>query len=35
MNFAGKCMDLENIILNEVTQVPKDIHSMYSVISGY
>jgi hypothetical protein len=35
MNFAGKWMELENIILREVTQSQKDIHGMYSVISGY
>jgi hypothetical protein len=33
--FAGKCMELENIILSEVTQTPKYIHGMYSLISGY
>ena len=32
MNFAGK---LENIILGEVTQTPKDMHGMSSLISGY
>jgi hypothetical protein len=26
MNFSGKYMKLENIILNEVTQTPKDMH---------
>jgi hypothetical protein len=35
MNFAGKWMKLENIILNEVTQTPKDMHGMYSLIHGY
>ena len=35
MNFAGKQMELENIILSEVTQTKKDMHSMYSLISGY
>ena len=35
MNFAGKWMELENIILSEVTQTPKDMSSMYSLISGY
>jgi hypothetical protein len=35
MNFAGKWMELENIILSEVTQTQKDIHSIYSLISGY
>ena len=27
--------ELENIILSEVTQPQKDMHVMYSVISGY
>ena len=27
MNFTGKWMELENIILSEVTQTQKDIHS--------
>jgi hypothetical protein len=31
MNFAGKCMELENITLNGVTQSQKD---MFSLISG-
>jgi hypothetical protein len=35
LNFAGKWMELENIILGEVTQTQKDMHSMYSLISGY
>jgi hypothetical protein len=35
MNFAGKGMELENIILSEVTQTQKGMHSMYSLISGY
>ena len=35
MNFAEKWMELENIILNEVTQTQKDMHSMYSLISVY
>jgi hypothetical protein len=34
MNFAGKWMELENIILSEVTQSQKDMHGMYS-LSGY
>ena len=36
-SFAGKWMELENIILteSEVTQTQKDIHGMYSLISGY
>jgi hypothetical protein len=35
LNFAGKWMELENTILSEVTQTQKDMHSMYSLISGY
>jgi hypothetical protein len=35
MNFAGKWVELENIIRTEVTQIQKDIHGMYSLISGY
>ena len=35
LSFAGKWMELENIILSEVTQTPKDMHGMYSLISGY
>jgi hypothetical protein len=35
MDFAGKWMEFENVILNEVTQTQKDMHSMYSLISGY
>ena len=32
--FAGKWMELENI-LSEVIQTQKDVHGMYSLISGY
>ena len=28
-------MELENIILSEVSQTPKDMHGRYSLISGY
>ena len=35
MKFAGKWMELENIILSEVTQSQKNSHNMYSLISGY
>ena len=35
MKFGGKSMDLENIILSEVTQSQKNSHGMYSLISGY
>jgi hypothetical protein len=30
MNFAVKWMELENIILSEVTQTQKDLHGMNS-----
>jgi hypothetical protein len=35
LGFAGKWMELESIILSEVTQTQKDMHGMYSLISGY
>jgi hypothetical protein len=35
MKFLGKSMDLEGIILSEVTQSQKNSHVMYSLISGY
>jgi hypothetical protein len=35
MTFAGKWMELENIILSEVTQTAKDTYGMHSLISGY
>jgi hypothetical protein len=35
MSVAYKWMELENIILSEVTQTQKHMHSMYSLISGY
>ena len=35
LSFAGELMELENISLSEVTQTQKDMHSMYSIISGY
>ena len=34
MKFLGKCMDLEGIILSEVTQSQRNSHNMYSLISG-
>jgi hypothetical protein len=34
MKFLGKWMDLEGIILSEVTQSQRDSHNMYSLISG-
>jgi hypothetical protein len=35
MKFLGKWMELENVILSEVTQSQKTTHGMYSLISGY
>jgi hypothetical protein len=35
MNFAGKWMELKNIILSEVTQTQKDLHGEYSLRSEY
>ena len=35
MKFLGKWMDLEGIILSEVTQSQKNSHDMYSLISRY
>ena len=34
LSFAGKWMELENIILSEVTQTQNDMHGMHSVISA-
>ena len=33
--FLGKWMDLEDIILSEVTQSQKNTHDIHSLISGY
>jgi hypothetical protein len=35
MKFLGKWMDLEDIILSEVTQSQKDTYDMHSLIGGY
>ena len=35
MKFLGKQMDLEGIMLSEVTQSQKNPHDMYSLINGY
>jgi hypothetical protein len=32
MKFAGKWMELESIILSEVTQTQKVMHGIYSLI---
>ena len=35
MKFLGKWMELESVILSEVTQTQKNTHSMHSLISKY
>jgi hypothetical protein len=35
MKFLGKWMNLEDIILSEVTKSQKNTHDMYSLIRGY
>jgi hypothetical protein len=35
MKFLGKWMELENIILSEVTQSQKNTHGIYSLVSVY
>jgi hypothetical protein len=35
MKFLGKWMDLEGIILSELTQLQKKSHDMHSLIRGY
>ena len=35
LKFVGKWMDLENIILSEVSQTQKDKYNMYSLTSGF
>jgi hypothetical protein len=35
MKFLGKWMDLEGIILSEVTQSQKNSNDMYSLLSGW
>jgi hypothetical protein len=35
MKFLGKSIDLEDIILSEVTQSQKNSHDMHSLISRY
>ena len=35
LNYTGKWMKLENIILNEVTQTQKDNYHICSLISGF
>ena len=35
LKFAGKWMELDKNIPSEVTQIQKDKHGTYSLISGY
>ena len=35
LSFAGKWIELENIMLSKVTQTQKDRHGVDSLISGY
>ena len=35
LNFAGKWMELENIVLSEITQTQKDSYHMYSLIVDF
>jgi hypothetical protein len=35
MSFVGKWMELENNILSQVTQTQKNMHSIYSLITGF
>ena len=35
MKFLGKWMDLEGIILSEITQSQKNLHNVFSLIGGY
>ena len=35
LNFQGKWIELENIILSKVTQTWKDNYDIYSLIGGF
>ena len=35
LKFAGKWIELENVILSEITQIQKDNYHTYSLISGF
>jgi hypothetical protein len=35
MKFLDKWIDVEDIILSEVTQSQKNTHDMHSLVSGY
>jgi hypothetical protein len=34
VSFTGKWIELENIIMSEVTQTQRDMHGIYLLISG-
>jgi hypothetical protein len=35
MKFLGKCIELKNITLSQVTQSQKNTHGIHSLMSGY
>jgi hypothetical protein len=35
MNFVGKWLELENIMISEVSHIQNGINGIYSLISGY
>ena len=35
LNFAGKWIEIKNVILCDLTQTPNDMHGMYLLINGY
>jgi hypothetical protein len=35
MKFLGQWMDLEDIILSEITQLQKNTYDIHSLINGY
>jgi hypothetical protein len=35
IKFIDKWMDLEDVILSEITQSQKNTHAMHSLVSGY
>ena len=35
LSFPGNWMELENLILSEITQIQKGMCGMYSLMSGY
>ena len=35
MKFVDKWIELEKVVLGEVTKTSKDKHNMYSLVSGY